>query len=137
MRTRYRYTSTRFLFLAVVLAAAAWADVTGTILGTVRDRTNAVIVGVRGVAINIETNFSKTAVSGADGTYRILALPTGTYRVSVEASGFQTFTANDIDVKVNDQLRVDATLDVGAAQNQVSVELPRSRWRLKAPNSAT
>jgi hypothetical protein len=125
------------LFLAVVLAAAAWADVTGTILGTVRDRTNAVIVGVRGVAINIETNFSKTAVSGADGTYRILALPTGTYRVSVEASGFQTFTANDIDVKVNDQLRVDATLDVGAAQNQVSVEFPRSRWRLKAPNSAT
>ncbi len=122
MRTRYRYTSTRLLFLAAVLAAAAWADVTGTILGTVRDRTNAVIVGARVVAINIETNFSKTAVSGADGTYRILALPAGTYRVSVEASGFQAFTATDIDVKVNDQLRVDATLDVGAVQNQVSVE---------------
>jgi hypothetical protein len=117
------------LAVAVLLFAAllglpniARADVTGSILGTVRDRSGAVIVGARVSATNAETNFTKTTTTGPDGTYRVLALPAGIYKVVAEAQGFQLFTTTDIDVKVNDQLRIDVTLDVGTVQNQVSVE---------------
>ena len=123
MPGRYRLTCILPLFLATLLLPdIVRADVTGSILGVVRDRTNAVVVGARVVATNVETNFSKAANSGPDGTYRILALPAGPYKVVAEASGFQMYTATDIDVKVNDQLRIDITLDVGSVQNQVSVE---------------
>ena len=107
---------------ALLLPNIVQADVTGSILGVVRDRTNAVIVGARIVATNVQTNLSKTTNSGPDGTYRILALPAGTYKVAAEAAGFQLFAATDIDVKVNDALRIDITLDVGSVQHQVTVE---------------
>jgi hypothetical protein len=110
------------LLITLLLPDMVRADVTGSILGVVRDRSNAVVVGAQVVATNVETNFSKTASSGPDGTYRILALPAGPYKVVADASGFQRYTTTDIDLKVNDQLRVDITLDVGGVQNQVSVE---------------
>jgi hypothetical protein len=122
MPGRYRFTCT-WIFLATLLVPnVVRADVTGAILGTVHDRSNAVIVGARVVATNVETNFSKAATTGSDGQYHILALPAGTYRVTAEAAGFQTFTSTGIDVKVNDQLRIDATLDVGSLQHEVTVE---------------
>ncbi len=108
--------------LILLVPDAIRADVTGSILGVVRDRTNAVVVGARVVATNVETNLNKATASGPDGQYRILALPAGTYKLSAQAPGFQAFTATDIDLKVNDQLRMDITLDVGSVQNQVTVE---------------
>ena len=121
MSGRCRWTCI-LLFFVLLLPNLVRADVTGAILGTVRDRTSAVIVGARVVATNVETNFSKTATTGSDGQYHILALPAGTYRVTAEAAGFQSFAATGIDVKVNDQLRIDATLDVGSIQHEVTVE---------------
>ena len=110
------------LFALFLVFSPAWADVTGSILGVVRDRTNAVVAGARVKATQVETNFSKTTTSAPDGTYRILALPAGTYKVTAEAAGFQLYTATDIDLKVNDQLRIDVTLDVGSVQSEVTVE---------------
>jgi Carboxypeptidase regulatory-like domain/TonB dependent receptor-like, beta-barrel len=119
---RWLTCSALAVLAALLLPNVLRADVTGSILGVVRDRTNAVIVGARVTATNVETNLSKTVPSGSDGTYRILALPAGTYKVTAEASGFQMYTATGIDLKVNDQLRVDITLEVGSVQNQISVE---------------
>ena len=97
------------------------ADVTGSILGVVRDRTQAVVAGVRIVATNVKTNFKQETVSAADGSYQILALPAGIYKVTATASGFQQFIATDIELKVNDRLRVDVMLEVGSVQEQVSI----------------
>ena len=109
-----------------VLAAACCvlnlsADVTGTILGTVRDSSNAIVVGARIVATNTETNLIRKITSDADGSYRILALPAGKYNVTATASGFQMYTTTGIDLKVNDQLRVDVTLQIGSVQQEISV----------------
>jgi len=77
------------------------ADVTGSIFGAVHDRSQAVIAGAHVVATNVETNLSRETTSDADGSYRILALPAGHYKLSVTASGFRAFTETDIEVKVN------------------------------------
>src|SRR5436309_719768 len=97
------------------------ADVTGSILGVVRDPTQAVVANARIVATNGQTNLSRETTSAADGSYRILALPAGTYKLTATAAGFQQYATTDIDVKVNDQLRIDITLQVGSVQQTVEV----------------
>src|SRR5579863_3552084 len=108
--------------LAAFFSASALADVTGSILGTVRDSSQAIVAGAHVVAMNIDTNFSKEAVSSADGEYRILALPAGNYKVTATAQGFEQFVSTGIVLTVNGQLRVDVNLQVGSVQQAVSVE---------------
>ncbi len=98
------------------------ADVTGSISGVVRDRSQAVIAGARVQITNVETNQSQETVSNSDGTFRILALPAGKYRLTATSTGFRTFTTTDIDLKVNDQLHFDVTLQVGSLAENISVE---------------
>src|SRR5437870_5246432 len=120
-RRNHIFLSISIVLIMLACADVLRADVTGTILGVVRDRSNAVISGAKVVAINGQTNFKQETVSGADGSFRILALPAGIYKLTVTATGFRTFTETDIEVKVNDQLRFDVTLDVGSVQQQVEI----------------
>jgi hypothetical protein len=69
----------------------------------------------------VQTNFKQETISAADGSYRILALPAGNYKLTATAPGFQQFTTTGIDLKVNDQLRLDVTLEVGTVQQEVNV----------------
>jgi hypothetical protein len=121
MRNRLRsLPSGLVLILAMLFSSTVLrADVTGSIQGVVRDKTLAAIGGAHITLINVQTNFKQEATSAADGSYRILALPAGNYKLSVTASGFRTFEETDIVVKVNDQLQVDVTLEVGSAQQEV------------------
>ena len=117
-----RLASTLLVVLAIIFSPSALrADVTGSILGVVHDRTQAVVAGARIVATNVQTNFKLEPISAADGSYRILALPAGNYKLTATAAGFQQYTATDIDLKVNDQLRIDIALEVGSVQQEVSV----------------
>jgi hypothetical protein len=112
-----------FSFLtAACLAVNLSADVTGTISGVVRDTSQAIVVGARVSATNVETNFSRESVSGSDGEFRLLALPPGHYRVSATAAGFEQFVATGINLQVNDELHLDVTLQVGAVKEAVTVE---------------
>src|SRR5439155_15926699 len=70
---------------------------------------------------NVQTNFRQETTSAADGSYRILALPVGNYKLVATSAGFGQFTATDIDLKVNDQLHIDITLPVGSVTQEVNV----------------
>src|SRR5437660_5886204 len=120
---RYKHVTSTLLLLFVTLLSASIlrADVTGSILGVVRDRSGAVVSGAHVVVTNVPTNLRQEATSAPDGSYRILALPVGNYKLTATAPGFAVFTATDIDLKVNDQLRFDVSLQVGSVQEQVSV----------------
>src|SRR5216683_1810196 len=112
-------------FLAVAMifdAGVVRADVTGSVLGTVHDSSQAIVANAHITITNAQTNLKQETVSGADGTYRFLSLPAGTYKLSVVAPGFKTYNTTAIEVKVNDQLQVDVTLSVGSASEVVSVE---------------
>ena len=102
-------------------ACVSRADVTGSILGTVRDRSEGSVVGAKIVATHVETNLIHETVSGSDGSFSILALSVGTYKLTVTATGFRSLSETDIVVRVNDKLRVDITLDVGTMSEQVEV----------------
>src|SRR3954454_584199 len=92
---------------------AARADVTGAISGTVRDPGQAVVAGAQVRIVNVQTNVSQESTTAADGSYHFLALQPGSYKITVTAAGFQTYTNTGITLQVNDQLRADVTLQVG------------------------
>ncbi|OLE11999.1 MAG: hypothetical protein AUG89_08600 [Acidobacteria bacterium 13_1_20CM_4_56_7] len=98
------------------------ADVTGSITGTVHDRSQAVVAGAHVQVINAQTNFTQEVTSGPDGSFRVLALPAGNYRLTVTAPSFAIYTATEIDLKVNDQLHFDVVLQVSSAQEHITVE---------------
>jgi hypothetical protein len=121
VRNRFRFLpSGFFLILAMFLGSSAIrADVTGSIQGVVRDRSQGAIAGARLTITNVETNLRYEETTGPDGSYRVLALPAGNYKLTVTAGGFRNFVETGIVVKVNDQLQVDVTLDVGSVQQEV------------------
>ena len=106
---------------AALLPCFLMADVTGSILGVVTDPSAAVMQGVRVTATNVDTNQSTETTSDAAGQYRILSLPIGRYKVEATFAGFQTFVATGVVLSVNEQRRVDIVLQVGATQQEVSV----------------
>jgi hypothetical protein len=120
---RYRFLKSGLLLILILLFCAnvARADVTGSIQGVVRDRTQAAISGATITVVNAQTNFKQATTSGADGSYRFLALPAGTYQLTANSSGFREFSATDVVVKVNDQLQIDITLQVGSVTERVSI----------------
>jgi len=110
--------------LVCLLAAAvpSGAQVTGSIAGTVKDASGAVLPGatitVSGPALQRE---KATAVSASDGTYRVPLLPPGVYVVGVELSGFKPISRQNLDVALNRQTTVDLTLGLASVNEEVSV----------------
>lgn len=107
--------------LLVLASSAAYGDVTGSVNGVVHDRANAVVANAKVTITNSQTNSSQTVTTGSDGTYHFLALTAGTYKITVTAPGFRSYTTNDITVQVNDQLRMDIPLQVGTVVEEVDV----------------
>ena len=124
MKTYRKNAIRAFLVVLSFLAVSTTlrADVTGAIAGVVRDNSQAVVSGARVQVTNVHTNLTQETTSGSDGTFHVLALPAGTYSLTATATGFRKFTATNIDLKVNDQLHLDITLQVGSLQETVSVE---------------
>src|SRR5579863_4653516 len=105
MVNRARRISVACLIVLILLVSGTVlrADVTGAIQGTVHDRSGAVVAGASITATNVQTNLKQETTSATDGTYHMLALPAGTYKLTVLATGFRSFNETGIEVKVNDQ----------------------------------
>ena len=93
----------------------------GTILGTMKDPTGAVIVGAEVTAENLETGFRRSATTNDSGNYTILQLPVGSYRISAKFTGFKTAVVENIVLQVNQKARVDLILELGDVTESVEV----------------
>jgi hypothetical protein len=81
------------------------ADVTGTVSGVVHDASGAAIPDAAVVITEVATNINRAMKSSGDGQYTFLSLAPGRYKIVVTATGFRSSMIQNIDVKVNDQLR--------------------------------
>jgi Carboxypeptidase regulatory-like domain len=108
------------LFAVAPLAAAA-QDFRGRINGTVADQSGAVLPGVTVVATSPALIQPQTTTTGADGVYRMIALPPGLYELTFELAGFQSAKRTDIRVVINTTLSVDASMTVAALEETVTV----------------
>jgi len=104
----------------VALAAPAFAQ-NAQIEGTIKDASGAVVPGATITAKNVETGFTRTAVSGGAGEYRIPSLPPGRYSVTTELSGFSTETRPDITLIIEQTAIINFTLKTATLSETVTV----------------
>lgn len=108
------------LTLAWVSPASA-QEFRGRINGTVTDNTGAVLPGVTVTASGPALMQPQVQVTGADGTYRFLALPPGLYAIDFDLVGFQNIKREGVRVVINQTLTVDQALNVATLQETVTV----------------
>jgi len=112
----------QLLFAAIVLTpAAASAQTTATIVGTISDTSGGMVAHCSVKVTNELTGFNRTLVTGDDGSYVATLLPTGTYSVEASAPGFKTVVRSGIPLSVQEAARVDITLALGTVTEQVTV----------------
>ncbi len=112
------------LGVVVSLLAAAHVgaqDPTGTIEGTVTDKTAATVAGARVVATNLDTGLTRDTIASSAGLFRLPLLPPGRYSVTVEAPQFATLVRQPIQVNVSQTVRLDLNLDVASLKETVTV----------------
>src|ERR671936_2726317 len=78
------------------LVSPARAQFSSAIEGTVSDQSGAPLPGATIVMTNQATNVKYQGVSTSSGSFRIPALPPGTYRVEVQAPGFEMWAQTDV-----------------------------------------
>ncbi len=113
----------RLLILALTLSPAmVLGQDTASITGTVTDPSGATVANAQVTIASPERGITRTAAANGSGDYLFAALPVGKYDMTVTAQGFKKYQANGIKLDVGQKARNDVHLQVGAAQEQVTVE---------------
>jgi hypothetical protein len=126
-RKRPVYAGGQRLILAILVAllipvSASAQQATGKIVGTVTDPQGAVMPGVKVTATNKATQVATVSVTNKEGYYQTLNLPIGEYHITAEHEGFRTLTTDAPPLEINQVLRVDLRMEVGARTETVTVE---------------
>ena len=115
-----------FLLMACLFAGTAplsYAQSTqGSILGTVKDPSGAVVPGAKVTVRNLDAGRTTMLTTDAKGDFELLNLEPGRYSVSTSFTGYETYIARDLVLTARQQLRVDTLLKVGAVSQEVSVD---------------
>jgi hypothetical protein len=124
--------------ICIFAGCVAAQDISGTIGGTVLDTSGA---GVPKAKVTV-TNTDRHVVAGSvttdgRGNYSVTFVPVGTYSVKVEAPGFKTEIESGIALNVNDDLKINVTLQVGATTEAVEVKADAAQVELGNATAST
>ncbi len=107
---------------ALVVCGLAFGQViVSSIIGHVTDATGASVPGARITVTNTETGVSVNTITGSEGIYSVPGLLSGTYEVTVEKPGLQTYQAQGIALLSSQTARIDASLVVTGVRQSVAV----------------
>src|SRR5579885_2305043 len=119
MKSRWNCLGVIFLLFSTVSLFAQ--GTTGTISGTVKDQTGAVLPGASIQVKNQETGLARTVTTDSAGRYRVPSLELGTYSGEVSMTGFRTTVKSGIVLTVGSEMVVDLTTEVGQVSESVTV----------------
>jgi hypothetical protein len=117
-----RFVCSLPLVALLLLPSLTFAQVSGSIAGTVKDATGAVLPGVT-VEVASPTLIEKvrTATSDAEGQYKVIELRPGVYSVSFSLTGFSTVKRDGIEISAGFTATVNADLKVGSVEETITV----------------
>lgn len=124
-----RLTSIKTRLMSVLVIAAVLAMShsaigqnanSGEIKGTVTDSSNAVIAGATVSILNVQTGVAINTVTNGAGIYDVPSVPLGNYTLTFSKPGFRDYVREGITLQLT-TLGIDATLQVGAATEKVTV----------------
>src|SRR5690349_6714062 len=114
----------RFLFLVIlcsILTANAFAQAdTGSLAGTVRDSTGAVVPDAKVSSRNVATSVERSVQTDSSGGYSLQSLPPGTYEITISKTGFADYKAR-AQVTVGAFVTLNAQLSLTAVTSTVEV----------------
>jgi hypothetical protein len=120
--------SRRFVVILLVVGALALSATTasaqilyGSITGMVKDAQGAAVPGATVTIVNKDTNLTRDAVTGGDGSYTLNNVLPGPYDVKISLTGFREAVRTSVPVTIGEISRVDMTLEVGALTETVTV----------------
>ncbi len=110
------------LLIALTLPQLGNAQVLyGTLVGRVEDQVGAVVAGARVSVTNKATGQERDATTDADGAYAFRDLQVGVYDLKVTQSGFKAYLKAAVNVALNNTVREDVRMEVGAANESVTI----------------
>src|SRR5437764_7031526 len=116
----------QLLLVIMVLCLGTFAtaqEVTGTIVGTVKDKSGAVVPKATVTVTNTDTKQAvRTLTANDKGEYTAALLPLGHYSITAEAPNFKKVTIADITLHQNEKLTFDPKLEVGNAGEVIEVK---------------
>jgi hypothetical protein len=112
---------TAIAFILLTAATLAAQAATGTISGTARDETGAVLPGATIAIMNTDTAQTRTLVADASGRYAAPDLAPGPYEVKGSLQGFSTSVRSGIRLTVGRDAIVDVVLKLGEISDQITV----------------
>ncbi len=117
----------RAIAIVALVAVSSAADsaaaqvATGSIIGSVVDSSGQIVPGAQVAIRHVDRNTTTALVTDANGAYAAPFLVPGTYEVQVTLPGFKAWVRSGFVLQVNDRLRIDATLEVGAVEEVTTV----------------
>jgi len=125
--------------LLLGLSAVAFAqEITGNIVGTVKDVNGAAIKGATVTITDAATKqVVRTASTDDDGSFSARDLPVSTYNITVEASNFKKHVETNVQVDVGHRRAVEIGLEVGSVAEVVTVEASPLTVELATPTVST
>jgi outer membrane receptor protein involved in Fe transport len=110
-----------FAICALLVGVPASAQGTGTIHGVITDPSGGAIAGAQVTATLSGRGTTRNVISDVQGAYVMPLLPVGAWQISIEAKGFKSFVQHGVDLASNENVRVDANLQVGSLNEAVTV----------------
>jgi hypothetical protein len=108
--------------LALLLTSTLTAqEITGNFYGTVTDPSGAAIVGAHITATSSERGNTRESLSNEKGEWVLTQIPIGTYSLKMEATGFKAFDRGGIALASEDNIKLDARLELGSSSESVTV----------------
>src|SRR5260370_4616743 len=107
--------------LLVVSHALLSAATTGSISGTLKDPSGAVIPGAMITVTNTAQGIQNKTMTDQKGVYNFPSLPVGRYSLQAEAQGFKTAKRNDLAVDLDSALQIDLAMEMIEKIEEVTV----------------
>ncbi len=137
---RTKWAGKLLLCLMVILCVVARSEAqqtTASIRGRVIDASGGIVRNASVTAIQVDTDFSRNVESDSLGNFIFVELPLGSYRLEVEAKGFQKFVQEGITLHVNQTASVTVQLAVGTTTQTVEVDANASMIETTSTNLGT
>jgi hypothetical protein len=137
---RTKWAGNLLLLSLIILCAVARSEAqqtTASIRGKVIDASGAIVRNASITAVQVDTDFCRTAPSDSLGNLILVELPVGSYRLEAEAKDFRKFEQERITLHVNPTASLTVQLAVGTTTQTVEVNANASMIEPTATNLGT
>ena len=107
--------------LVALFALNCWAGAGGSVSGTVKDVSKAVVTNATVKATNLETGVQHQVATNGQGFYSFPDLAIGRYNITIQKTGFKPYQRTGIVIDADSALGVDAVLEIGVRAQAITV----------------